>query len=261
MDKEAWHAVIHGVAKSQTRLRDWSDLIWSEVKQWRQKFEDSKKLQGQLIFPPLLHLFSTKNNVIHLDITQTGFWSSVGEIFFPNAQVHLNLYLKGWGPRVICTSRLSELVIPDKPIVIHLLLGFPGGAAVKDPAANAGNTEDASIPGWGRSPGGGNGNPLQYYCLENPHRQRSIHGVTKSWTRLSTSRITWLHSWSPYWSHINLSLHSWRTNPGEISRCSKDVWDLTALSAQSCYEPKKLGYCLTERSGILSFQILMWQKW
>ena len=135
--------------------------------------------------------------------------------------------------------------------MICLLSGFPGGAAVKDPAANAGNTEDASIPGWGRSPGGGNGNPLQYYCLENPHRQRSIHGVTKSWTRLSTSTITWSHSWSPCWSHINLSLRSWRTSPGEISRCSKDVWELTALSAQSCYEPKTLGYCLTERSGIL----------
>ena len=35
-------------------------------------------------------------------------------------------------------------------------------------------TEDASIPGWGRSPGGGNGNPLQYYCLESPQGQRSL---------------------------------------------------------------------------------------
>ena len=43
--------------------------------------------------------------------------------------------------------------------------GFPGGSAVKNLPANAGDT--GSIPGWGRSPGEGNGYPLQYYCLEN----------------------------------------------------------------------------------------------
>ena len=45
---------------------------------------------------------------------------------------------------------------------------FPGGSVVKNPAANAGGTRDiGSIPGSGRSPGGGNGNKLQYSCLEN----------------------------------------------------------------------------------------------
>ena len=43
--------------------------------------------------------------------------------------------------------------------------GFPGGAVVKNPPANAGDV--GSIPGWGRSPGGGNGNPLQFSCLKN----------------------------------------------------------------------------------------------
>ena len=46
-----------------------------------------------------------------------------------------------------------------------------------------------SIPGLGRSPGEGNGNPLQYSCLENPMDggtwQATVHGVAKSWTRLS----------------------------------------------------------------------------
>ena len=47
--------------------------------------------------------------------------------------------------------------------------GFPGGAVVKDPAVNAGDARDAcSIPGSGRFPGGGNGNPFLYSCLENP---------------------------------------------------------------------------------------------
>ena len=45
-------------------------------------------------------------------------------------------------------------------------MGFPGGSVVKNPPANAGDT--ISIPGSGRSPGEGNGNPLQYSCLQNP---------------------------------------------------------------------------------------------
>ena len=46
------------------------------------------------------------------------------------------------------------------------LQGFPGEAVVKSLPAKAGDA--GLIPGWGRSPGGGNGNPLQYSCLENP---------------------------------------------------------------------------------------------
>ena len=46
--------------------------------------------------------------------------------------------------------------------------GFPGGTVVKNPPANAGDTRDmGSIPGSRRSPGVGNGNPLQYSCLED----------------------------------------------------------------------------------------------
>ena len=56
---------------------------------------------------------------------------------------------------------------------------------VKNPPANAGDIRDASsIPGLGRSPGEGNGNPLQYFCLENPMDRGSwqaiVHGVTES---------------------------------------------------------------------------------
>ena len=46
---------------------------------------------------------------------------------------------------------------------------------VKNPSANAGDTRDVGlIPGSGRPPGGGHGNPLQHSCLENPHEQRSL---------------------------------------------------------------------------------------
>ena len=56
---------------------------------------------------------------------------------------------------------------------------------VKNPSANAGDTRDVgSIPGWGRSPGGGHGNPLQYSCLENPMDREAwqaiVHWVAKS---------------------------------------------------------------------------------
>ena len=50
---------------------------------------------------------------------------------------------------------------------------------VKNLPANAGDIRDkSSIPGSGRSPGGGHGNPLQYSCLENPHGQRSLEGYS-----------------------------------------------------------------------------------
>ena len=47
--------------------------------------------------------------------------------------------------------------------------GFPGGSDGKESACNAGDLD--LIPGLGRSPGEGHGNPLQYSCLENPHGQ------------------------------------------------------------------------------------------
>ena len=60
-------------------------------------------------------------------------------------------------------------------------MGFPGGSEVKASASNAG--DPGSIPGLGRSPGEGNGNPLQYSCLENPMDGEAwwatVHGVAK----------------------------------------------------------------------------------
>ena len=65
--------------------------------------------------------------------------------------------------------------------------GFPGGSEVKAAACHAG--DPGSIPESGRSPGGGNGNLLQYSCLENPMDrgawEATVHGVAKSWTPLT----------------------------------------------------------------------------
>ena len=70
---------------------------------------------------------------------------------------------------------------------LDIHLDFPGGSDSKESACNA---EDLDlIPGSGRTPGEGNGNPLQYSCLKNPMDRvawwATVQGVTKSWTQLS----------------------------------------------------------------------------
>ena len=71
-------------------------------------------------------------------------------------------------------------------------LGFPGGLEGKVSACNAG--DPGLIPESGRSPGEGNGTPLQYSCLENPIDggawEAAVHGVAKSRTRLSNFTLT-----------------------------------------------------------------------
>ena len=73
-------------------------------------------------------------------------------------------------------SRLSEIG--------RLICIFPDGSGGKESACNAGGL--GLIPGLGTSPGGGNGTPLQYACLENSMDrgawQVAVHVITKSWT-------------------------------------------------------------------------------
>ena len=76
-------------------------------------------------------------------------------------------------------------------MIFFLVMDFPGGSGGKESAYNAG--DQSSIPGSGRYPGGGHGNPLQHPCLENPMDreawQATVHRVAKSWTRLKSLSV------------------------------------------------------------------------
>ena len=72
---------------------------------------------------------------------------------------------------------------------------FPGGSDGKESPCNVG--DQGSIPGLGRSPGGGNGNPLLYSCLENPHGQGSLVGYRP-----------WGHKESDMTEQLNTGQHS-----------------------------------------------------
>ena len=72
-----------------------------------------------------------------------------------NVELLTHTYIGGNGSVCLCTC-------------IHSILGFPRGLVVKNLPASAGDRRDVgSVPGSGRSPGGGHGNPLQYSCLES----------------------------------------------------------------------------------------------
>ena len=85
---------------------------------------------------------------------------------------------------------MTDLKAPSK--FFGIWFGFLGGSEIKVSSWNAG--DQGSIPGSGRSPGEGNGNPLQYSCLENPMDGgdwwATVHGVAKSRTRLSDFTFT-----------------------------------------------------------------------
>ena len=96
---------------------------------------------------------------------------------------------------------MSFIPLYGFPLYICLiLLGFPGGSVSKEFACNAGDL--GSIPGLGSSAGGGNGNPLQYSCGENPHGQRSLAGCSPRGRRESdkTERLSIAQSFFYYWT-------------------------------------------------------------
>ena len=97
-------------------------------------------------------------------------------------------------------------------------VGFPGGLDGKESACNAGDL--GLVPGLRRFPEGGHGNPLQYSCLKNPHRQRSLVGYSL-WSQkeldtteqLSTARTAYLvYIYICIYGQNNSPLTSWKSN-------------------------------------------------
>ena len=99
--------------------------------------------------------------------------SSLRQTKLENQVVHV-MTSKGKGSKkewiCVCVYNWFTLLYSrNKHNIVNQLYsnqGFSGGSVVKNPSANTGDT--GLIPGWGRSPGGGNGNPLQYPCWDNP---------------------------------------------------------------------------------------------
>ena len=90
-------------------------------------------------------------------------------------------------PRLLYPARISFRFDGEFKSFTDKQRGFTGGSVVKNLPVKAGNRRVmGSIPGSGRSHGGGNGNPLQYSCLENPisrgARWATVRGVAKSQT-------------------------------------------------------------------------------
>ena len=106
----------------------------------------------------------------------------------------------------LCTDACKLVSI--KPVLLHnKAVSNPWWVSqvalvIKNPPSNAGDVRDTgSLPGLGRSPGGGHGNPVQHSCLENPMDKGAwraiVHMVAKSWTWLK-----WLIMYTAFKSHL-----------------------------------------------------------
>ena len=124
--------------------------------------------------------------------------------------------MENWGPFLIDLSQVYILHCPNYIFKNYVYLSKIWASLmvhlVKNSAANAGDARDTNlILGLGRSSGEGNGNPLQYSCLENSMDRRAwwatVHGVTKSQTRLSArAHISKLYNIHKYKSTVYIEV-------------------------------------------------------
>ena len=160
-------------------------------------YEFSKQLHAQLFsHVPLFYNpmdCSPAGFFVH-GVFQARILEWVATSFLPEGGLVANPGIKPVSPAsLVLADRLFTTVPPGKPLplfqirFIKVPQGFPGGSAVKKPHAIAGDR--GLILGSGRSPGGGNGYPLQYSCLENSMARgtwrATVNGVAKSGAQLS----------------------------------------------------------------------------
>ena len=137
---------------------------------------------------------STQWRARALSLTAGPWWSSGYDSALSLPQPDLSLWV---GTETLLQTAAGRGHQRSEPFDV----GFPGSAVGTNPPANAGDARDAGlIPGSGRSPGGGHGNPLQYSCLKNSTDRRAwratVYGVAKS--------RTWLSDWARTASSISL---------------------------------------------------------
>ena len=139
----------------------------------------------------------------------------------------------------LCTLILSFLMV-------NSYLGFSGGSVVKDPPASTGDIRTlCSIPRSGRSPGGGHGNPLQYFCLENPMDRgawwATVHGVAKSQSDCSNlariDRDIYLSLWNHSSTRNLCAWLPWRFNGWDsvLPVQGARVWTLVRELDATCH--------------------------
>ena len=170
MDGGAWLAAVHGVIKSRIRLSDFTFTFH---------------------FHALEKEMATHSSVLAWRIPGTGEPGGlssmgshrVGHNWSDLAAAAAAVYIYHCYS-LNSSHPLLAPICPQKLIFTTILfgaVGFPGGSMVKNPSANAGNV--GLIPGLGRSPGEGNGNPLQYSCwgnlMDRGAWQAAVHGVTE----------------------------------------------------------------------------------
>ena len=107
--------------------------------------------------------------------------------------------MPSWGATFLHFWFYAHPTPPETMLIHNLRKSFPSDAVVKNLLAKAGDPRDTGlIPGWGRFPGGGNGNPLRYSCLENSMDRGAwwvtVHGATKRRTRVSARTHTHTHT-------------------------------------------------------------------
>ena len=162
MDREAWHAAVHGVAKSQTQLSDWTELrLPLRRRQWHPTLVllPGKSMDGGVWLAAVHGVAKSWTRLS--DFTFTYHFHALEKEMATHSSV-LAWRIPGTGePGGLPSMGLHRVghnwndlaaVAADYP------LGFPGSSAVKNPPANAGDA--GLIPGLRRCPGGGNGKPL-----------------------------------------------------------------------------------------------------
>ena len=151
---------------------------------------------------------------------------------------------------VWCGVRLVASKVNQSDINSGCVLdrGFPGGSDGKESACNAGDL--GSSPGSGKSPGEGNGYPLQYVCLGNPMDRgtwwATVYGAAKSWIQLSDYHYRFLSCISHQFSSVQSLSHVW---------LFATLWTAAAIALNKLFSADVLWFPI-QNTGVVTVLVL-----